>query len=150
VSADIADLQTSVTYHVRLVARNAIGTTAGADQTFQTNRAKPLSMTARVRPRRDRELPFRYVVRGRLGLPAVVPAVNGCRGRVSIRVKRGKRTVLARRARLSSSCRYRRVLSFKSTRRLRASRGRLKVRVVFPGNTVLSRRVGPARFVRFG
>jgi hypothetical protein len=150
VSADIGGIRPSVTYHVRLITRNAIGTTNGADQTLQTSRARPTSLTARVRPRRDRELPFRYVVRGRLGLPAVVPAANGCRGRVSIRVKRGKRTVLTRRARLSSSCRYRRVVSFKSTRRLHASRGRLKVRVVFPGNTVLSRRVGPARFVRFG
>jgi Tol biopolymer transport system component len=150
VSADLANLQTSVTYHARLVARNAIGTTTGADQTFRTNRVRPTSLTVRVRPGRDRTLPFRYVVRGRLGLPAVVPAANGCRGRVSIRVKRGKRTVLTRRARLSSSCRYRRVVSLKSTRRLRATRGRLKVRVVFRGNTVLSRRVGPARFVRFG
>jgi Tol biopolymer transport system component len=150
VSADLTNLQTSVTYHVRLVARNAIGTTTGADQTFRTNRARPTSLTTRVRPRRDRTLPFRYVVRGRLGLPSVVPAANGCRGRVLIRVKRGKRTVLTRRARLSSSCRYRRVIAFKSTRRLRASKGRLKVRVVFRGNTVLLSRRGPARFVRFG
>ena len=150
VSADIGGIRPSVTYHVRLVARNAIGTTNGADQTFQTNKARPTSLSTRVRPRRDRVLPFRYVVRGRLALPAVVPATNGCRGRVLIRVKRGKRTVLTRRARLSSSCRYRRAVSVKSTRRLHASRGRLKVRVVFPGNTVLSRRVGPARFVRFG
>jgi Tol biopolymer transport system component len=150
VSADLANLRTSVTYHARLVARNAIGTTIGADQTFVTNKARPLSLTTRVRPRRDRALPFRYLVRGRLGRPATVPAANACRGRVTIRVKRGRRTILTRPARLSSSCRYRRVVSIKTTRRLHASKGRLKVRVVFPGNAVLSRRLGRARFVRFG
>jgi Tol biopolymer transport system component len=150
VSANLDNLRTSVTYHARLVARNAIGTTVGADQTFRTSRARPTSLSARAKPRRDRKLPFRYVVAGRLGRPAVVPVAEACRGRVSIKVKKGRRTVVARRARLTKSCRYRKTLAVKSTRRLRASRGRLKVTVSFPGNGVLTSRRAKSRVVRFG
>ena len=150
VSADIAALRPGATYHVRFLARNAIGTTTGADQTVQTPKAVPASLSVRARPRRDRRLPFRYVVRGRLALPAGVNASDACSGRVSIRVTRRKRTVLTRRTRLSSTCRYRRVIAFKSTRRLRASKGRLRVTTSFRGNALLSSRRGPRRFVRFG
>jgi dipeptidyl aminopeptidase/acylaminoacyl peptidase len=150
VSANLDNLRTSVTYHARLVARNGIGTTTGADQTFRTSRARPTSLSSRATPRRDRRLPFRYVVGGRLGRPAVVPAAEACRGRVSIKLKKGRRTVVSRSARLSKSCRYRKVVAIKSTRRLRAARGRLKVTVSFPGNGVLTSRRAKARVVRFG
>jgi dipeptidyl aminopeptidase/acylaminoacyl peptidase len=150
VSANLHNLRTSVTYHARLVARNAVGMTAGADQTFRTDRVPARSLSARVTPRRDRSLPFRYVVAGSLGRPAVVPAAEACRGRVSIKVKRGRRTVVARRARVSSSCRYRKAVAIKSTRRLGASKGRLKVTVAFSGNGVLKSRRAKTRVVRFG
>ena len=150
VSATLDGLRTSVTYHARLVARNAIGTTTGADQTFRTNRARPTSLSGRVKPQRDRSLPFRYVVAGRLGRPAAVPATVGCRGRVTVRVKLKRRTIVARRARLSRSCRYRKAVAIRSTRRLRASKGRLKVTVSFPGNGVLTSRKAKPRAVRFG
>ncbi len=150
VAADIAGLRPATTFHVRLVARNAIGTTAGLDATFQTPKARPRSLTVRVRPRRDRKLPFRYVISGRLRLPTGVSAALGCRGRVAIQVKRGKRKITARQAKVSRSCRYRKAISIKSTRRLRASKGRLKVTTSFRGNAVLSSRRGATRFVRFG
>ena len=150
VSADIAGLRPGGTYHARLLARNAIGTTTGADQTFRTPKAIPRSLSVRARPRRDRTLPFRYVFRGRLRLPAGVTAAEACRGRVSIQVKRGKRRVATRTTRLSMSCRYRKAVVFRSTRRLRASKGRLRVTIKFRGNSVLTSRRAPRRFVRFG
>jgi dipeptidyl aminopeptidase/acylaminoacyl peptidase len=150
VSASLDGLRTSVTYHARLVARNAIGTTTGADQTFRTNRATPGSLSARVRPRRDRSLPFRFVVTGRLGRPSTVPAALACRGRVTIKLTIRKRAITTRRARLSRSCRYRKAVVIRSTRRLHAARGRLRVAVSFPGNGVLKARRGERRVVRFG
>jgi WD40 repeat protein len=150
VSASLDNLRTSVTYHARLVAQNAIGTTTGADQTFTTSRVRPTSLSARVTPRRDRRLPFRYVVAGRLGGPSVVPAAEACRGSVSIKVKKGRRTVVARRARLSTSCTYRKAVAINSMRRLRASKGRLGVTVSFPGNGVLTSRRAKPRVVRYG
>jgi Tol biopolymer transport system component len=150
VAANLDGLRTSVMYHARLAARNAIGTTFGADQTFRTNRATPTSLSARVKPKRDRNLPFRYVVAGRLGRPAVLAAAVACRGRVTVKVKLKRRTIVTRRARLTSSCRYRKAIAIGSTRRLRASKGRLKVLVSFPGNGVLSGRRAKARVVAFG
>ena len=150
ISADIAGLQPATEYHMRLLARNAIGTTTGGDATFRTPKATPLSLSVRVKPRRDRTLPFRYVFSGRLRLPTSVAASRGCSGRVTIQVKRGKRQVATRLARLSRSCRYRKVVSFRSTRRLRASKGRLRVTTTFRGNTVLSSKRGAPRVVRFG
>ncbi len=150
VLADVTGLQPATDYHVRLLARNAIGTTAGGDATFRTPKATPRSLTLRVTPRRDRRLPFRYVFSGRLRLPSSVAASRGCGGRVTIQVRRGKRKVVTRRARLSRSCRYRKVVSFKSTRRLRASKGRLRVTTTFRGNAVLSSKRAAKRVVRFG
>ena len=150
VFADLTGLQPATEYHVRLLARNAIGTTAGGDATFRTPKARPRSLTVRVTPRRDRRLPFRYVFRGRLRLPTSVPASRGCGGRVTIQLRRGKRKVATRRARLSRSCRYRKVVSFRSTRRLRASKGRLRVTTTFRGNAVLSSKRGAQRVVRLG
>lgn len=150
VSASLDSLRTSVDYHARLVARNAIGTTIGADQTFRTDRVRPTSLSARVKPRRDRSLPFRYAVSGRLGRPAVLAAAVACRGRVTVKLKLKGRTIVTRRARLTSSCRYRTPIGIGSTRRLRASKGRLKVIASFPGNGVLSGRRARARVVAFG
>jgi WD40 repeat protein len=150
VSAGLDGLRTSVTYHARVVARNAIGTAIGADQTFRTNRARPVSLSARVKPKRDRRLPFKYVVRGRLGRPSTVPAALACRGRVTIKVAKGRRTITSRRARLSRACRYRKAVVIRSARHLRVSKGRLSVSVTFAGNGVLTSRRGSRRVVRFG
>jgi hypothetical protein len=149
-TADIAGLRPAATYHVRLLARNAIGTTAGTDVTFQTRKATPRSLSIRVRPRRDRKLPFRYRFSGRLRLPTSVAAAEACRGIVTIQVNRGRRKLTTRRARLASSCRYRKAISFRSTRRLKASRGRLRVTTTFRGNPVLTTRRGAPKVVRFG
>lgn len=150
VSADITGLRPAATYHVRVLARNAIGTTAGADASFRTPKATPRSLTVRVKPRRDRKLPFRYIFSGRLRLPASVSAAEACRGRVTIQINRGKRKITTGRATLSRSCRYRKVISFKSARRLRASKGRLRVTTAFRGNALLTSKRGAPRFVRFG
>jgi len=49
VTADIADLQPGTTYHLRLIASNASGTSAGSDATFKTGGlAPPSSSTSLV------------------------------------------------------------------------------------------------------
>jgi hypothetical protein len=60
-------------------------------------------------------------------------------GRVLVQVKRGRRTISARRARLRSDCRFRSSVTFRKPRRL--GRGRLKFSVRFLGNAS----VAPAR-----
>ena len=48
VAASVADLLPFTTYHARLVARNANGTTLGSDQTFTTAALPPLATTTRA------------------------------------------------------------------------------------------------------
>jgi len=150
VSANLASLRPGSVTHFRLVARNAVGTTGGADQVILTPKAAPRTLTIRVRPRRDRKLPFRYVITGRLRLPVEVSPDEACRGRVSIRLRRGKRSIASRTGRLSGSCRYRKVVFLRSTRRLRAAKGRLRVSATFRGNALLSSTSAARRLIRFG
>jgi hypothetical protein len=150
VSAAVSGLKANTTYHYRLLATTPGGTTAGADATVTTPRkAKPLSVSGKASPRRDRKTPFRYVLSGRVGLPSGVQAADACLGSVAIQVKRGRRTVTSTRANLSRSCTYRKVVSL-SARRLRATRGKLKATITFRGNDVLASRRTRTLSVTFG
>jgi hypothetical protein len=60
-------------------------------------------------------------------LPAALTPAQGCRGRVAIRVRRGRRFVTVRRARVTRTCRY--------SARVRIRRGR-RVQARFTGNPV--------------
>jgi hypothetical protein len=51
VAVGVADLAPGTTYHYRLVARNAIGTTQGADRTFTTRSGLPARAFEQVSPR---------------------------------------------------------------------------------------------------
>jgi hypothetical protein len=151
VSATLRGLQAGQTYHYRLVATNVNGVALGKDRAFTTSapptaRAIP-TVTSRATPRRDRQRPFRFRVRGRLIPPSGVSSA-ACRGRVTIRFKKGRKTVRLRRARVNQSCRYR------SRTRVGVRPGRrpvtLRVLVRFRGNSVLRPKSAPTRRVRAG
>jgi hypothetical protein len=150
VSATLTGLEAGRTYHYRLVARNANGLSTGADRTFTTAPASPVGtvprVTSRVSPFRDRRRPFRFTVRGRVIRPTGVSRSRGCRGRVTIRFKSGKRTLRLRRARVRSNCRYRARVRVPARRTPRV----LRVSVRFGGNAALSSRSAPTRRVRVG
>ena len=94
----------------------------------------------KVTPRRDRHRPYRFRTRGRLIRPAGVSRARGCRGRVLVQVKKGRRTISARRAKLGRHCRFRSKVTF------RRVRGRLRFIVRFSGNRAIA--PGSARTVR--
>jgi hypothetical protein len=151
VSDTVTGLKADTAYHFRVIATGPGGTTSGADATVRTLRkASPRSLSAAAKPRRDRKLPFRYRLSGRLRLPAGVQASEACSGSVSIQLHRGRRRVTSTRAALSRSCSYRKTIAFRNTRRIRASKGRLKVSVSFRGNAVLASRRARSLFVGFG
>jgi hypothetical protein len=150
VRASLTGLQSGRTYHYRLVARNARGTALGQDRTFTTSRAPGgrgvPGMTVRVTPARDRVPPFRFTVRGRIIRPAGISRSRGCRGKVAVRFKAGRKKVGFRRARVTRRCKYR-------TRvRVAARPGPRNLRVVtrFRGNAALKPRLGPALTVVAG
>jgi TolB protein len=151
VTGGASGLKANTLYHYRLVATNPGNVTTGADATVRTLRkAAPRSLSAAAKPRRDRKLPFRYRFSGRLRLPAGLRAAEACNGSVLIQVHRGRRRVTSTRAGLSRSCSYRKVVSFRNTRRLRAGKGRLKVSVSFRGNASLATKRARTLFVSFG
>lgn len=104
-------------------------------QTDTSGRAAP-RLSAKVTPNRDRRGPFRFTVRGRLTHPRSVKASDACRGRVSIRVQAGRKTISNRRAALSRSCRFAKSVKFRNSRRF-GRRSALRVRVTFNGNDFL-------------
>lgn len=149
VSATLAGLRAGQTYHYRLVARNANGLSVGQDRTFTTlrasgGRALP-RVTSRATPTRDRRRPYRFRVRGSVIRPVGISRSRACRGRVTIRVKAGGKTVRVRRVRLNRNCRYRVRVGV----RVRAPRI-LRVTVRFGGNGALKSRSAPTRRVRVG
>jgi hypothetical protein len=124
-------------------------------------RAIPNRLTATTKPKRDRTAPYTFTTRGTLQAPNVncppgttdpdyctpIRKADACAGKVSIKYKKGSKTVSSRRAGISSkSCTY------KSTTRFKAGRvsGKLKVVVRFLGNRVLQPRSAKTQTVRAG
>lgn len=109
--------------------------------------ARAGKLSARVLPAADRRAPFRFRVTGKLTLPAGVAPADGCRGRVTVTVRRGATTILTRRVSLRSACTYGATVSFANRRRFgRATRLRITAR--FAGNARVLRATAPSRTVR--
>jgi len=106
-------------------------------------------LTATVTPRRDRKLPYVFKVTGRLRLPVTVRPTEACLGRVVVLVKRGKRSVVTKRAAVGRDCRYRAAVTVRDRRRIGRARS-LKVVVRFDGNALLNPCSAPARSIRVG
>ncbi len=112
---------------------------------------------ARQRPRLRRTIRSRagragwFAVRtnGRLLRPAGVSAATGCAGRVSVRVRAGRRTISSRVAPVRRDCTFSSRVIFRDVRRSRRS-GRLRVDVRFQGNARLLPVSAPRRAVRGG
>jgi photosystem II stability/assembly factor-like uncharacterized protein len=128
------------TYSIRLGFRDLEGNTADATKsvTITTPTAVrpslPSSGSGVPTARRIRGR-VRITVRGRLRLPAGADAATVCRGQVVITVKKGRRLLTARTARLSRTCGYRKTITLA---RSRVGNSRtLKVTVRFGGNASL-------------
>jgi dienelactone hydrolase len=117
----------------------------GIVRRYSAPRLPARALVAKVRPRRDRHRPFRFRTRGRLVLPDGLAREDGCKGRVTIRITRGHRTLSRKRARVRRNCR------FSSRARIRRRRGaRLRVRIRFGGNKLVEPRRARSRRVRIG
>jgi len=103
----------------------------------QVTRVRARRITATLRPSRDRRAPYRFTVSGRVTLPTGVTRTQGCgKGRLSVQVKVGRKTISTRRATLSRTCTYRSTVSFRNRKRF-GRRAKLTVRVRFLGNARL-------------
>jgi Tol biopolymer transport system component len=106
------------------------------------SKPRPRKLTLKVRPGRDVELPIKFAMSGRLLMPASVKASAGCRGRVTVNVRAGKRQVRQLKPRLKlkgRTCAYKTRLKLKNRRRVGSAK-KLRVRAHFPGNSRLRAR----------
>jgi predicted acyl esterase len=109
------------------------GSVAGVGTAPSLGRKRPrLSVSLRLSKRRVLR------VRGRLILPRGVKRAQGCRGRVSIRVKARKRRIAARRVSVRrKTCRFSSKVHFRRKGRFGKAK-RLTVRVRYGGNAALT------------
>ncbi|HEY6460202.1 MAG TPA: hypothetical protein VIY73_08620 [Polyangiaceae bacterium] len=134
VNVTISGLQSSSTYHFRLVALSANGLYVGPDHTFRTkaaSRIAPNGLGVAAFQRRSGGR-VRLSVSGSLRLPSSVPSYAGCNGTVEVVVRHGGSTLGLHRAALGSSCRYRMTIWVRSPHGRR-----LTVFGSFFGNAVL-------------
>jgi hypothetical protein len=106
-------------------------------------------VTLRVTPRRDRRAPYAFVATGTIRRPTAVGRTLGCRGKVLVALRLGKKALRKRRGFVDENCRYTVALRLASGRGLPAA-GRLKVTARFLGNGALRPRSARARSVRAG
>lgn len=104
-------------------------------------------LSAAVTPSSDLRPAYVFRASGRLTLPAGVSKTAGCKGRISVQVKRGAVTISTRRASLTSNCTYSSRVSFANKRRF-GTAAKLKFTVRFLGNARVSPAIAPARFAR--
>ena len=142
VSAAVTGLTPSTTYHFRLFAINQANQPgAGLDVTFTTSAAtvkkvRP-KLTIKATPKHDKRAPFKFAFSGTLKPPTGVSKAAGCKGTVTITVKRGSKTVKSGKAKVSSSCKYKKTLTLSTTKLSKSGKGKLRASGHFGGNTVL-------------
>jgi hypothetical protein len=150
VTRTITGLKAGQGYHYRLVATNATGTANGSDATFKTKgRVAPRRVSVKAKPTHDATFPYRYTFTGKLTIPSGISKSLACRGKVSVQIKNGKKTISNRRVKVSKSCSYRETVTFKVRRRVPGS-GRLKATARFAGNATLKPKSSKRLYVRFG
>ena len=109
---------------------------------------RPGRLTASVTPARDLRAPFRFRTFGRLTRPSGISRAVGCRGRVSVQIKRGNVTISTRRVTLSRTCTYSARVTFQNSRRFARTIKRLKFTARFLGNARISPTTATPRFAR--
>ena len=159
----ISGLAPNVTYHARIVVKNAGGERRGADITFTTPapsspptppqnqgpqqqppaillppptvaKRTPTSLAPKVQRSRDATFPYSWRISGRLA----VPAGTTCGGTVRITVRRATRVVSRKTATVTPACTYATMVTLRSRTGLAKRRGTLKAAVVFDGSTGLN------------
>ena len=136
---------------------------ASAQQPIYPAKVAPVSLSSSVTPKRDRSRPYKFVTRGTLRLPAVLPFICPpgitviqycvpppkplvCVGSVTVKFKKGLATRSTRIVSLRSNCTYSSNVTFRN----RSTRGTLRVTVRFNGNAFLTARSATTKTVRAG
>ena len=111
----------------------------------------PLGVTLSAKPARDRTKPYAFTATGQVRLPTGQTAAACAGGKVTVRLKRGVRSLVTRTATLNSACRYSQKLTYRVSGNgvLRASRT-LRITARFLGTARLKASSAPTRTVKAG
>ena len=121
---------------------------AAAQDSSYYAKIKP-NLGLKVTPKRDRFAPFKYKAAGKLGLNGASGVA--CSGKVSLRVRKGARTVARGTTKIdATTCTYERKLKVKTAKLRGVKHGTLKVSARFGGNKVLQPDSASNRKVKFG
>jgi hypothetical protein len=149
VTATLSKLAAGTTYHWRIVATNANGTSNGVGRVFRTAVPAISGLPVTTVPRHARRFPYVFAFSGTLRLPQGETSKVGCKGTVSVRIKRGTKTVVLKRAGVNSRCGWR-VSARLGTRASVPGKGKLAVIVSFGGNAALRPHTDKAFDVFYG
>jgi hypothetical protein len=101
------------------------------------------SLTATLSAARDRRSPYKFTIKGKLGLPAGVAKLKGCSGSVTITAKRGTKTVGTKKVFLKKDCTY-------SATATVQGKGNVKISAKFAGNDTLASKSSKTLSARAG
>jgi hypothetical protein len=101
------------------------------------------SVSVKAKPTRDRSKPYAFRFSGTVSLPAGVTKANGCKGSVTITLKKGKKTVTSKKATLKSNCTYSAKVTVKSKAKMTAT-------AKFGGNAAVGAKTSAKINVRAG
>jgi hypothetical protein len=149
VSANISKLKPNTTYHFRIAATNASGTSQGVGGTFKTARQAIAGLTVITTPRHAVKFPYRFKFTGKVRLPKGTTNGAACAGGVSFLIKRGKKTVLRGRTGVFVGCSWKFTAKL-GKRKAVPGHGKLSVTVSFGGNGVLAPFKAKPFTIRYG
>ncbi|HEY5316391.1 MAG TPA: hypothetical protein VIJ20_00315 [Solirubrobacteraceae bacterium] len=136
-TSTLKGLKASTTYHYRLVATNASGTTDGTARTFKTGKPAPRGLGAKVSPRTATSFPYHYTVKGKLSAPKGVSAKQACTGTITLKVKRGKKTISTTHTKIGKKCTWKASVTLTKKGKVPGS-GKLQITPSFGGNKTLA------------
>jgi hypothetical protein len=109
---------------------------ASALRTVKVGRFAARKLSAKTSPKTDSSAPFTFTTKGTLSLPAGVTKALGCKGKVSVTFKAGKKTISTRRTSLKKDCSYKSKVTFSLPSRLHPKT--LQVVARFQGNATVT------------
>ena len=148
VSVKLTKLKSGRTYHFRVVATNSAGTSNGIGRVFTTALPAISRLTATAVPRHALKFPYRFAFSGKVKLPHGVTG-KACSGTVSVKIERGRKTVLSTRGRVGGGCGWK-VSTRLDNDKLVPGHGKLSVIVSFSGNTAFAPHTNKAFTVLYG
>ena len=120
---------------LRAVVTDSLDRSASADAAVTVSKFKPAALTANAK--RIGKKKARIKITGALKLPARVTAAEGCvKSHLNVSAKQGKKMLYNRQVKLTAKCGYSLGFGAKKTKKNRKQK--VRVKVSFPGNEVLS------------